>query len=90
MLDELEQHHYIVRVPGKSGYVTRHKAQHLALVTLQEPELVRACRDVLLRIVATTGETCNLNAMVGDSVKYLAREESPGLLRLQLRLPVYT
>src|SRR5690625_1166738 len=90
MLDELEQYHYIVRVPGKAGYVTGHKVHHLALVTLQAPELLRACRDVLRRLVATTGETCNLNAMVGDEVKYLAREESPGQLRLQLRLPVGT
>src|SRR5690554_2122406 len=90
MLDDLEHHQYVIRVPGKGGYVPGHKAHHLAIATLQAPELLRACRDVLIRLVGQTGETCNLNVMVGDSVKYLAREESPGYLRLQLRLPVGT
>lgn len=90
MLDDLEHHQYVIRVPGKGGYVPGHKAHHLAIATLQALELLRACRDVLIRLVGQTGETCNLNVMVGDSVKYLAREESPGYLRLQLRLPVGT
>lgn len=90
MLDDLQHHHYVIRIPGKAGYVPGPRAHHLAIATLQTPELLRACRNVLVRLVSKTGETCNLNVMVGDSVKYLAREESPGHLRLQLRLPVGT
>lgn len=90
MLDELEQYHYVIRIPGRRGYAAGPKTYQMALAILQAPELLQACRAVLARLVADTGETCNLNAMVGDSVQYLARVESPGHLRLQLRLDVGT
>lgn len=90
LLDDLEHHHYVVRMPGKGAYVAGPKAYQLALGTLQSPEILKACRSILTRLVAVTGETCNLNALIGDSVKYLVRVESPGSLRLQLCLPVGT
>lgn len=90
LLDDLVYERYVIHMPGKKGYALGPQTYQLALATLRAPELLQACRVVLERLVGVTGETCNLNALVEDSVKYLARVESSGHLRLQLRLPVGT
>lgn len=86
LLNDLEALSYVIRAPGSRGFVTGSRAHALGLAVVQGPSLLTACRSVLARLVEVTGETCNLNILVGDSVQYLVRVESPGDLRLQLRM----
>ncbi|MFA5521819.1 MAG: IclR family transcriptional regulator [Castellaniella sp.] len=88
LLGELEAMSYVVRTPGSRAYVTGPRAHALGLSVVQGPALLRACQSVLERLVALIGETCNLNMLSGDAVQYLARVESPGHLRLQLRMDI--
>lgn len=87
-LNAMEHASYVIRLPGRSGYVTGPKAHELGLSILRTPQLLRTCRAVLTRLVQITGETCNMNMLSGDAVQYLARVESPGHLRLQLHMDI--
>ncbi|MFV0283858.1 MAG: IclR family transcriptional regulator [Castellaniella sp.] len=87
-LNEMERASYVTRLPGRGGYVTGARTHELGLAILRAPQLLRACRAVLSRLVEITGETCNLNTLSGDTVQYLARVESPGHLRLQLHMEI--
>lgn len=88
MLNTLERSAYVTRMPNEIGYVPGPRAHCLAVSVLQTPHFLRACRSVLGKLVAITGESCNLTAMAGDAVHYLARVESPDALRLQLHLDI--
>jgi len=89
LLEELAEQSYVTRMPGeRGGFVTGPRCHQLGLSIVQTPTMLRACRSVLSKLVAITGETCNLNALSGDSVQYLARVESPGHLRLQLHMDI--
>jgi DNA-binding IclR family transcriptional regulator len=87
-LHEMERASYVTRLPGQRGYVTGSRTHELGLSILRAPQLLRACRAVLARLVEITGETCNMNTLSGDTVQYLARVESPGHLRLQLHMDI--
>ncbi len=88
MLNDLEHAAYVTRLPGRRGYVTGSRTHALGLSILRAPQLLRACRAALSRLVEITGETCNMNTLSGDTVQYLARVESPGHLRLQLHMDI--
>jgi len=88
MLRSLEQSAYVTRLPGDMGYVQGPYASYLALRLLQTPHFQRACRHVLGKLIAITGEACNLTAPAGDAVHYLARVESPDKMRLQLHMEI--
>ncbi|MCZ4330329.1 IclR family transcriptional regulator [Castellaniella denitrificans] len=88
VLNDLERASYVTRLPGRRGYVTGSRTHELGLSILRAPQLLRACRAALSRLVEITGETCNLNTLSGDAVQYLARVESPGHLRLQLHMDI--
>lgn len=88
MLREMERMSYVTRLPGDVGYVPGPRAHKLALSTIQTPHLLRACRHILGKLVAITDESCNLTALAGDTVQYLARVESPGDQRLQLHMAI--
>lgn len=88
ILNTLEEAGYVTRMPSTVGYMTGPRAHQLALSVLQSPQFLRACRNVLGKLVAITGETCNLNALADDAVHYLLRVESSEHLRLQLHMDV--
>lgn len=88
MLNTLEEAGYVTRMPSALGYVTGPRAHQLALSVLESPQFLRACRNILGKLVAITGETCNLNALADDAVHYLIRVESREQLRLQLHMDV--
>ena len=88
MLQSLEKAAFVTRMPGDMGYVPGPRINHLATRVLDTPHFLRACRHVLGRLVAITGESCNLTAPVGDAVNYLARVESAEPLRLQLHMEI--
>jgi DNA-binding IclR family transcriptional regulator len=75
---------FVVRMPAERGYVPGPGAAALSLQTLRSPPLLRECRAILARLVASLGETCNLTALDGDRVLYVERVETQELLRLQL------
>ncbi|NYT76303.1 IclR family transcriptional regulator [Alcaligenaceae bacterium] len=88
MLQALESSAYVTRMPGDMGYMPGPKANLLAAQTLRTPHFLRSCRHVLGKLITFTGEACNLTAMAGDAVQYLARVESPDLQRLQLHMEI--
>lgn len=88
MLGTLEQSAYVTRMPGEIGYVPGPRAHNLATSVLRTPHFLRACRGVLGKLVGIIGESCNLTALAGDAVHYLARVESSDALRLQLHLEI--
>lgn len=88
LLSSLEESDYITRLPSRKGYITGPRAHKLGLTILQTPPLLRACQNILRKLVETTGETCNLNVLEGMNVQYLMREESPGSLRLKLHMKI--
>ena len=88
MLQSLEKSAYVTHLPGGQGYVTGPHANQLGIHLLQAPHILRACRSTLGKLIAITGEACNLTAAAGDSVHYLARVESPDVMRLQLHMEI--
>jgi DNA-binding IclR family transcriptional regulator len=88
MLNTLEQMAYVSKLPGAAGYTPGPRANHLALSVIRTPHFLRACRAVLGKLVVITGESCNLTALSGDAVQYLARVETTEILRLQLHLEI--
>ncbi|TAM88074.1 MAG: IclR family transcriptional regulator [Candidimonas sp.] len=83
----------VVRVPGERGYVLGPATTQLALEVLHTSYFSRAARSILAGLVQATGETCNLTALEGDSMRYLERVETSYLLRLKLdvgtRVPLH-
>ncbi len=83
-LDSLEQLGYVLRTPIERGYVLGPAAAGLALSTLRNNALMRACRAILSNLVAAIGETCNLTIPAGNDVLYVDRVDTAELLRLHL------
>lgn len=88
LLNNLEKGAYVTRLPSRRGYITGPRAHKLGVTIVQTPPLLRACQNILRKLVTTIGETCNLNLLTGMHVQYLVREESPGSLRLQLHMKI--
>ncbi|MEO8407122.1 MAG: IclR family transcriptional regulator [Oxalobacteraceae bacterium] len=83
-LDSLEQLGYVLRTPIERGYVLGPAAADLALSTLRNSTLMRACRAILGNLTAEIGETCNLTVPAGDEVLYVDRVDTAEPLRLHL------
>ncbi|WP_233575733.1 IclR family transcriptional regulator [Noviherbaspirillum saxi] len=85
MLDHLQRHGYVLRTPFEGGgYVPGTAATRLALSALRNNALIRVSRATLGKLVAATGETCNLVVPEGNNVIYVDRVETEEPLRLQL------
>lgn len=89
MLDE----GWVVRMPATGGFVTGPRAHALGLYTLKSTPLVQDCLAVLRDLARQMDETCNLTALDGNDVLYVARVESPHPLGVHFdhgaRVPVY-
>jgi DNA-binding IclR family transcriptional regulator len=84
-LEHLQRHGYVLRTPFDGGaYVPGTAATRLALAALRNNALIRVSRATLGKLVATTGETCNLVVPEGNNVVYVDRVETEEPLRLQL------
>ena len=75
---------FILRVPDHRGYVLGPRSTRLALAFLATQEFSRNARAVLVDVVKATGETCNLNALEGNQMRYLERVETAEVLRLTM------
>lgn len=84
-LDHLQRHGYVLRTPfDGGGYIIGTAANRLALSALRNNALIRGSRATLGKLVAITGETCNLVVPEGNNVMYVDRVETEEPLRLQL------
>ncbi len=84
ILAALVESGFAVQVPGERGFVLGPRAVRLALGILETPHFSRASRTILARLVEATGESCNLTALEGDSMRYLERVETRHLLGLRM------
>lgn len=75
---------FVLRISASRGYVLGPRATRLALSLLATQEFSRNARAVLADVVRATGETCNLNALEGDRMRYLERVETAEVLRLTM------
>lgn len=86
LLQQLQDAAYVTRLPDDRGYVLGACSHQLALSVLSSTHFDRMCRLLLGKLVAATGETCNLTALIDNQVHYLARVEPESDMRLQLHL----
>lgn len=93
LLAAMEGAGFVIQMPAEGGYLPGPRAAAVAMQTLRSPPLLRECRNILGRLVAALGETCNLTTMDGDQVLYVERVETDEPLRLHLspgaRVPLY-
>ncbi|HEX7388283.1 MAG TPA: IclR family transcriptional regulator [Castellaniella sp.] len=75
---------FVVKAPGERGFVPGPRMTRLALSVLGTPHFSRTSRAILARLVDATGESCNLTALEGDSMRYLERVETRQPLRLSM------
>lgn len=83
-LDSMERNRYVLRTPSDRGYVPGAAATGVAIATLRNNTFIRVCRMTLGKLVAITGETCNLTVQDGNVVVYVDRVETEEPLRLHL------
>jgi len=81
LLDALERAGYVAHAPAERGFVPGPAATTLALTLLRTPSFTRSCVAVLSQLVAALGEACNLTALDGDQIVYVARVETDEPLR---------
>ena len=84
LLAALLEADFITRAPGEQGFLPGPRAARLAIATLGTSHFSRTARAILARLVEATGETCNLTALEGDSMRYLERVETHQPLRLSM------
>lgn len=93
LLRAMENAGFVVQMPAERGFMPGPRAAAIAMQTLKGPPMLRECRAILGRLVASLGETCNLTTMDGDHVLYVERVETDEPLRLQLspgiRVPLH-
>jgi len=93
LLDALERAGYVAHAPAERGFVPGPAATTLALTLLRTPSFTRSCVAVLSQLVAALGEACNLTALDGDQIVYVARVETDEPLRLHFetgnRVPLH-
>ncbi|CAM5204683.1 DNA-binding IclR family transcriptional regulator OS=Castellaniella defragrans OX=75697 GN=HNR28_001027 PE=4 SV=1 [Castellaniella denitrificans] len=77
---------FVIKAPGEQGFLPGTRAARLAVSLLGAPHFSRAARTILSRLVEATGESCNLTAREGDSMRYLERVETPQPLRLSMEV----
>ena len=84
ILASLAEAGYVLKLPDHRGYVLGPRAARLTLTFLATQEFSRSARAVLADVVRATGETCNLNALEGQQMRYLERVETTQRLRLTM------
>ena len=93
LLAAMERAGYVTHAPAERGFVPGPGATTLALTLLRTPSFTRSCVAVLSQLAATLGEACNLTALDGDQVVYVARVETDEPLRLHFetgnRVPLH-
>lgn len=86
ILSTLMNSGFVVQVPNAKGFILGPRAARLALDILDTPHFARAVQVILARLVAVTGESCNLTAPAEDCMRYLARAETKHPLRLTMEV----
>jgi DNA-binding IclR family transcriptional regulator len=87
LLSVLVDSGFVTKAPGEHGsYVPGTRMTRLALSVLGTPHFSRTARAILARLVDAIGESCNLTAPEGDSMRYLERVETRHPLRLTMEV----
>lgn len=93
MLRAMLEEGWLVRVPSGGGFVTGPRARALGIDTLRSTPLIRDCLAVMRDLVSQLDETCNLTALDGNGVVYVARVEASHPLGVHFehgaRVPLY-
>ena len=84
VLEALVHAGFVLRIPDHRGYVLGPRSTRLGLALLTTQEFSRQARAVLADVVRATGESCNLNALEGNQMRYLERVETGEVLRLTM------
>lgn len=84
ILASLAEVGYVLKLPDHRGYVLGPRATRLALSFLTTQEFSRNARAVLADVARATGESCNLNVLEGQQMRYLERVETSQKLRLTM------
>ena len=77
---------FVIKAPGEQWFLPGPRAARRAVSVLRTPHFSREARAILARLVETTGESCNLTALEGDSMRYLERVETAQPLRLSMEV----
>lgn len=85
LLQSMEAGGYVLHMPAGRGFVAGARAVALGLKVLRGSNIRRACRAVLRRLVAKTGETCNLTVPDAGRVHYVERVETAEPLRMHVQ-----
>lgn len=85
-LKALVQGGYITQLPAQIGYTLAPRTMHFSARALRSTHFTKAATRILQQLVEQINESCNLTVLVGDSVQYLAREESHSSWSLQLHV----
>lgn len=85
LLQSMETAGYVLHMPADRGFVPGARAVALGLKTLRGSNIRRECRAVLRRLVAHTGETCNLTVPDAGRVLYVERVETAEPLRMHVQ-----
>ncbi|MGX5660410.1 IclR family transcriptional regulator [Castellaniella ginsengisoli] len=86
ILAALVESGFVIKAPGEQGFLPGTRAARLAVSILGTPHFSRSARVILSRLVEATGESCNLTAQEGDTMRYLERVETHHLLRLNMEV----
>lgn len=86
LLATLVESGFVIKAPGEQGFLPGTRAARLAVSILCTPHFSRSARAILARLVEATGESCNLTALEGDSMRYLERVETHHPLRLSMEV----
>lgn len=93
LVRDMQQDGWLVRVPHSGGILPGPRARTLGLDMVKGGPVPRECVAVLRQLVHDIGETCNLTALDGDQVLYIARVEAPHPLGLHfgdgVRVPMH-
>ncbi len=85
LLQSMEAAGYVLHMPADRGFVPGARSVALGLKTLRGSNIRRECRAVLRRLVAHTGETCNLTVPDAGRVLYMERIETAEPLRMHVQ-----
>ncbi|MGB6007868.1 IclR family transcriptional regulator [Castellaniella sp.] len=86
LLATLVEAGFVIKAPGEQGFLPGPRAARLAVSILSTPYFSRSARAILSQLVGATGESCNLTALEGDSMRYLERVETHHPLRLSMEV----
>lgn len=85
MVTQLEEAGYLTRNASTRRLLIGPRLERLALTTLSAASESAARHAILLELVNTIGETCNLTTIAGNEVVYLDRVEANWPLKVDLK-----